>query len=168
LNQKLNKGRPLTMLDLPTLTTVATNLNEALPLYCNATTTPTLRVSRAVHMSMCLPPLFSPVSYEGKLYIDGGLVDNLPIVHDPRTTLAFQLVWKNAFTLTTIDSYFSRCIYVGLYRLSLSKQGLDQCHVCRIDGGDVATLNMRLRPETKKSLFANAAAAAEETVARWG
>jgi hypothetical protein len=156
----------VTMKDVPSLTVVATNLNTAAALYCSASTTPELPVSRAVRMSMALPPLFSSVTYNGNVYIDGGLVDNLPVLYEPSATLVFQVAWKNAFSLDTIDNYFSRVVYVGLYRLSLQKKELKECHVCRIDGGNIATLNLRVCPGTKAQLFANARQAAEETMAR--
>ena len=44
-------------------------------------------------MSCTLPFIFQPYEYNGCLYLDGGLVENLPIsqVEDPQSTLAINL-----------------------------------------------------------------------------
>jgi NTE family protein len=36
-------------------------------------------VARAVHASSAIPGVFSPVDYQGRLLVDGGLMDNIPI-----------------------------------------------------------------------------------------
>lgn len=36
-------------------------------------------VAMAVMASSCLPAIFSPVEIDGQLYVDGGLVDNVPV-----------------------------------------------------------------------------------------
>lgn len=47
----------------------------------------------AIRMSCTLPFIFQPYEYNGCLYLDGGLVENLPIsqVEDPQSTLAINL-----------------------------------------------------------------------------
>jgi NTE family protein len=40
-------------------------------------------VANAVMASTCIPGLFAPVSFEGRLLVDGGLVENLPIAELP-------------------------------------------------------------------------------------
>ncbi len=36
-------------------------------------------VARAVHASSAIPGVFTPVDYQGRLLVDGGLIDNIPI-----------------------------------------------------------------------------------------
>jgi NTE family protein len=36
-------------------------------------------IARAVHASSAIPGIFIPVSYQGKLLVDGGVLDNLPV-----------------------------------------------------------------------------------------
>lgn len=43
------------------------------------TETPSLRLIQAIHMSCALPPLITPVLYNGHFYIDGGLFNNYPL-----------------------------------------------------------------------------------------
>lgn len=40
---------------------------------------PHLSVSKLIQMTTCIPILFTPISHEGKLYIDGGIISNYPI-----------------------------------------------------------------------------------------
>jgi predicted acylesterase/phospholipase RssA len=42
-------------------------------------TTPDVSVLTALRMSCCLPILFTPVEHDGCLYVDGGLLANLPV-----------------------------------------------------------------------------------------
>jgi predicted acylesterase/phospholipase RssA len=41
-------------------------------------TTPSVSVLLALRMSICLPIIFTPVVHAGCMYVDGGLLDNLP------------------------------------------------------------------------------------------
>ena len=40
---------------------------------------PNLPLLTAISMSSAMPPIFSPVEYEGKYYLDGGLLNNYPL-----------------------------------------------------------------------------------------
>ena len=44
-------------------------------------TFPDLQVLKAVHMSAAYPVLLSPVTIDGKCYVDGGIITNYPISH---------------------------------------------------------------------------------------
>ena len=44
-------------------------------------TFPDLQVLKAVHMSAAYPVLLSPVTMDGKCYVDGGIITNYPISH---------------------------------------------------------------------------------------
>ena len=45
----------------------------------NYKTFPNLPLLTAIAMSSAMPPIFSPVEYEGKYYLDGGLLNNYPL-----------------------------------------------------------------------------------------
>lgn len=47
--------------------------------YLDATSCPHLPCITALHMSSCLPCLFSPFLYENMYYLDGALIDHFPI-----------------------------------------------------------------------------------------
>lgn len=72
-----------------------TNLTKSRREYLSVDTCPEMSVLLAVRISMAVPLLYAPVLYRGSLYVDGGLLDNLPLAHfekkGPPTTLALFL-----------------------------------------------------------------------------
>ena len=56
------------------------NLSTDRVLVCNHVNTPTLAVPAAVSMSMALPPLLPPYSFRGEVIVDGGFINNFPIM----------------------------------------------------------------------------------------
>jgi NTE family protein len=56
-----------------------TDLTHRQARYLDHTTAPNVSVVNAVVASMCIPVLFEPVSLDGALCVDGGLMDNVPL-----------------------------------------------------------------------------------------
>jgi predicted acylesterase/phospholipase RssA len=63
--------------DLCVVTVARDRIHE--PLYLTAETHPGLSLVHALHMSISIPFVFGYAVYEGRKYIDGGLMDNFPI-----------------------------------------------------------------------------------------
>lgn len=62
-------------------------------LYMSVDTTPDLSVHQALRMSMALPCIFPAVTYCGKLYVDGGLLNNFILDQFPAdSTVGFTLI----------------------------------------------------------------------------
>lgn len=55
------------------------NLTKQRPEHFDVETHPTCSVIHAIRMSISIPIVFTPVSYEGSLYLDGGLYESFPI-----------------------------------------------------------------------------------------
>lgn len=79
-----NINENITMLELYqqtnielTLTTVC--VNDTKLYYINHKTFPNLKVLTALQMTSAIPFFFTPVQYQNKLYIDGGIMNNYPI-----------------------------------------------------------------------------------------
>lgn len=60
------------------LIVTATNIKQRQTRYFSHNLTPNLEVSTAVAMSSSFPILFKPIFYEGEIYNDGGILNNLP------------------------------------------------------------------------------------------
>jgi len=139
-----------------------TNLNTSKKVILTKDSFPNMTVATAVKMSMSLPPFFAPVYYDGIYYVDGGLMNNFPCDHikDPSRMLGMRVTWDNAFNLNSLEQYFSRVIYVGLYNNEASQwKSLPDSfhsHVLKIPGGDVATINFRLAQSTMETLLQRA------------
>ncbi len=73
-------------------------------------------LARSLIASSALIPIFAPVEVEGKLYIDGGFSDNLPIRALPkkRPTLAINVNPLNARFKPTLLGHFKKAGYILL------------------------------------------------------
>ena len=57
----------------------ATNVYKHIPIYFNKDDHPDMRIIDAIRITTCIPFLFTPITLNGDLYIDGFLTDNYPI-----------------------------------------------------------------------------------------
>jgi predicted acylesterase/phospholipase RssA len=73
-----------------TLTFVTFNLTKGEKEYLAPDTYPNLLVTDAIRMSSTFPFIFSPYEYNGNYYIDGGIVENFPM-------MTAQLTGKKCF-----------------------------------------------------------------------
>lgn len=64
-----------------------TNIHTGRVKYMCPAMTPDMRIADAVFMSMCVPFLFTPVHYNGELYVDGSMSENLPLYFPDEQTL---------------------------------------------------------------------------------
>lgn len=111
LFQKEIKAKKLEDLDIPLFVTIS-NLNSGEVEYRN-----TGSIEQMVLASASIPILFSPVEIDGNLYVDGGLLDNIPI--EPIRADCEQLIvsnispikqkneFKNLIEITTRTFYMS-------------------------------------------------------------
>lgn len=58
---------------------VATNLTEKKEVYFDYINYPDFQVALSIRASISIPGLFAPVVFDGKTYIDGGLLNNFPM-----------------------------------------------------------------------------------------
>lgn len=65
------------------LVVCVTNLSKKEREYLSVETAPHMSVLLAVRMSISVPILYVPVMYQGCLYVDGSLLDNLPVASAP-------------------------------------------------------------------------------------
>lgn len=74
-----------------------TNLTKVRREYLSVDTVPDMSVVLAVRMSLSIPIMYVPIVYQGSLYVDGSLLDNLPVasfvgaVSGPATTLVLYI-----------------------------------------------------------------------------
>ena len=82
------------------------NLSTDRVLVCNHVNTPDLAIPAAVSMSMALPPLLPPYSFRGEVIVDGGFINNFPIMDavnhrkDARRVLGILTVTEQGGTKT--------------------------------------------------------------------
>ena len=88
--------------------------------------TPNLQISKALRMTISVPVLFTPVKWNDKTYVDGGLLDNFPIKYfDPEVTLGIRCGSNMENGTWEIDSFETfcyrswECIYQEMSRMRL-------------------------------------------------
>ena len=97
------------------------NLTDDKEEYWSVDTVPNMSVAFAIRTSCCLPILFSPTKYKGKLYIDGGLYNNFPIDYFSNTHLkdviGIRVSSKKQDTAKDFLSYIYLILHVTMRRL---------------------------------------------------
>lgn len=109
-------------------------------------THPDLKVITALSMTMAYPILFKPVFYENECFIDGGILNNLPINDclfnnkcEKNEILAFKNKWINKKKITTIESSPYDYLLNLSEKLFLNidtedkQENIDNIMICQID-----------------------------------
>lgn len=100
--------RDTTLSDLERITNkelicCVTNLRTRSSEYLTPKDHPNIKVTEAVFMSMCIPLTFSPFKYNGDLYVDGFLCENIPNYYPFENTLFF--IFDTNKRQVSIDSW---------------------------------------------------------------
>lgn len=121
---------------------------------------PDLPVYLAIRMSTCIPILFTPVKFNNKLYIDGGLIENFPIHYIPDDKL-HEVIGINIFTdfsdeiqIDNIITYMKNIF--DLIMMIMTKKFIDKKYeniVYNIDVDKINPISFDLSLKSKKDLF---------------
>lgn len=90
---------------------IASNLQTQNPVRFSAATTPKMIIADAVYMSMCVPFLFTPMTYNGDYMVDGCMTCQMPRVFNDDTTLfmSFDLS-EMRLRVDSIQKYCAACL----------------------------------------------------------
>lgn len=141
-----------------TLIITASCLNDKRAYYYSHTNSPNMEVLIALRMSISIPIYFVPVKYKGKMFIDGGCIDNFPIQlfnHCLDDVIALYLadVRDHIEDITNIEDlllHIIQCLFEGVTCNSL--KGYDK-YVVRISLKKISMVDFRIDQETKQKLF---------------
>lgn len=152
------------------LVVIACDLKHNQELVFSHATTPDLAVAAAVQMSMAVPGLFAPVSWNDCLVVDGGLKNNFPLAHFPAdSTLGVRVTWPTARSLRSVDQVLARSIYciltdaeeVQWQRLSEARRA----NTIQVEVGDLATIELHLTLAQKRGIMAKGEVAVRKAMA---
>lgn len=139
-----------------TFTTVCVNDMELI--YLSHETHPDLELWLAIRMSSAFPGYFCPILYNGKYYIDGGVLDNYPMkcFFDKLDETIGIFIHSGKSTITKIsnpEEYFWQVTKTLLYGFNLqSKKGYEE-YTIDIHVENVNILDFDINNETKDILF---------------
>ena len=173
LFKKLNMVKPtlkqLYDRTLRTFIAVATDMGLYKPVYLSASTHPDMTVSRAVAISMAIPPVFCPFKHGALTLVDGGFVDNFPMhLFPPDLTVGFRTQWNAGFSLDGFEQYFGRLCYCAM---AASEAAMWEklapevkARIVTIPTGNVTTIDLRLTEDEKKLIIETGRGAVLSTI----
>jgi predicted acylesterase/phospholipase RssA len=130
-----------------TLRICVCNVTDCVPEYWTHATHPDVDLVTALRISCSVPVIFKSVRYKGKVYVDGAIVDPLPIV-DPDRTLAI------AFDNTRSGSLETMGDFIGALRTA-NRPVVTSRHVITLRCDDVDEFDFAVPPPILKRCFAS-------------
>jgi predicted acylesterase/phospholipase RssA len=126
--------------------------------YISHETHPDISLHLLICMTTAIPGILPPISYNGKLYVDGAMIDNIPtsvLDHDlPADVIVTNnktppLIDNHQFTFFTFFSTLLRIIYQNHRKQDQS----DQWTFYKIDASDVSVTSFNITPDDKFKLI---------------
>ncbi len=148
-----------------TLILNGSNMNRSRVQYFSPTLTPDMPILVAVRITISFPIIFTPVEWEGDLFIDGALFDPFPIhlVKDVSKDCVLGILIENSAifnkktdTRHDITNFndFGYNLVASIMNRYISLQCPDQFdNVICIDCSDIFSMNFGLTNETKLQLY---------------
>lgn len=141
-----------------TLTFSTVCVNQQAVVYLSHESHPNLPLWLAIRMSASIPLFYTPVLFEGNLYIDGGCIDNYPIqlFHDNLDdVLGIYLIdSKNSLDhIEHLDSYIMlvlQCLMIGV--AFNSKKGYER-NTLSVNLDSISIIDFEIDLDKKKELF---------------
>lgn len=128
--------------------------------YFDKDLTPDMPISKAVHISSCIPVFYAAVKYNSKYYVDGGVLRNLPIMAFPGdNTLFIEFINESKDSdITNLFSFILSLINVSVdysNRLAIDKgvEMLKNIQFVKINTGNVNGTDFDIDDSTKKFLI---------------
>ena len=146
------------------LNITATSLNKGKTKYFNHEDTPDLEVSLAIKMSCSIPFIFEAVEYEGDLYVDGAIINDIPCdkIDDKENRLICKMEYKHmdleSYEINNLEDYSQRllyCLFQRIYDLSKNKHNLCKETMIIVNSGEESSVNFDISNKDKKILFNN-------------
>ena len=163
LIQSKNLNQDITLLELFDITkkklifsTVCVNTKEIC--YLSHENFPDLELWKAVRMSISIPFYYTPISYLGKIYIDGGCMDNYPIElfkNNLEEVIGIYLIENKdeIDKLQDIETYALRVLQCFLEGVTLkSKKGYEK-YTIAINLDSISLIDYNINSEIKQKLY---------------
>ena len=132
-----------------TLRICVCNLTDGLAEYWTHETHPNVDLVTALRISCSIPIMFTPVRYKGKMYVDGAIVDPLPLV-DTSKTLAIGFESPKVRSLETMGDF------IGALRAANRPSTRLSCRqYLKLQCTDIDEYQLVLPPAVLKKCFAS-------------
>ncbi len=141
-----------------TLHVTASCVNDKLAYYFSHKTYPEMKVVDAVMMSMAVPIMFTPGTYDNKTFVDGGCIDNYPVKLFKNNL--DKVIGINVYSMrncidniNNIEEYIShtiQCIFEGVSLNTVN--GYEKCTI-NINLKSISLCDVDLDKKAKMKLF---------------
>ena len=124
--------------------------------YFDYNLSPTMPVSTAVRISTCVPLCFAAVSYKEKLYVDGGVLRNLPVMAFPdKTPLFFHFIESTEQPkIINLFTFVTSIVNIAInYCNKLAVQSRKPEFVIEIDTADINGMQFDVTEEQKQIIY---------------
>jgi len=158
-----DENRLPTLLELYNLTKknliiCVSNVSKMVEEYFSYKTEPNLVCTEAIKMSCSLPMVFHKEEYKDCLYVDGGLVDNFPILHPDvvnTKTLAIYLSLDYSKNIISLQDYLIRIVSLSAFQLSKynMNHANKNCKIINIFTKDDSLLKISMSSKDKMDMF---------------
>jgi len=132
-------------------------LNDRCLNYISHKTDPDMKLITLIQMSSAIPGFLPPVSYNGKLYLDGGILDNNP-VHclspDALGICQKSKDKKESIEIVTFIDYFSTIIRM-IYSSIQSNVKSKHFNWIEVESKDVSVTSFNITKDQKMNLLIN-------------
>jgi NTE family protein len=160
-NKNINKN--LTFAELYNITKTnliitGTCLNDISLKYFSHTTTPNMQILKALRITISIPFIFRPYHYDGKLWVDGGVMNNFPIdlfndKLDDVIGIYIDNIYDTIDEIEEIQDYFIRVFRCMCRGLNYNKIELFKKYFVHIKTNEDHSINWKITQEEKKLLY---------------
>lgn len=134
-------------------------LNDKQAYYFSVDSYPNMKVITAIRITMSVPLLWTPVKFENKLFVDGGLIDNFPINmftnNKSSKVLGIHLNTKKSTidSVNNLEEYLISAILCGLEGLTYNACRGYEDNVIMIDIKDVDITNFDINENKINEMY---------------
>jgi NTE family protein len=160
-NKNINKSITFSQLYTMTKTNLiitGTCLNDITIKYFSHSTTPDMQILKALRITISIPFIFRPYQYDGKLWVDGGLINNFPIdLFNEKLNDVIGIymddIYDNIEEIEEIQDYFIRVLKCVFRGLNYNKIELFKKYFVHIKTQGNHTTNWEISQQEKKMLY---------------
>ncbi len=138
---------------------VATNLSTYCSQVFDKDTSPNMKVTKAIRLSISLPFVFTAQKYKGHVFVDGALINNFPIAlckDNLQNVLGLKLVSfgevSTPHEIKELDSYITHVMKCLLSHKSKLDEEYKPYTIC-ICTGDMSTFDFDMTPNDKQKMI---------------
>ena len=132
---------------------IGTNLTKKQEELFSLDTSPDMSVITAIRISSSVPLIFTPVTYNNSLYIDGGLVNNFPINYCPKDSTIGIYLRTCPLEINSVQTFILGVINLAVNTITEKNLNLEYKNIIKIISPNADISKFDLTNEYTKELI---------------